>query len=198
MGSSDTLTDLRGRQESPVPTQSAALNDADGSELPTDAVFTLLKNERRRRVLEHLDGAEGPVGLGRLAEEIAAEENDVTVAMIGSAARKRVYVALYQCHLPKMADMGVVDYDRRGGRVELTDEAEQVLEMARREPDVDRPWHKYYGGVGAGATVLFVANYLALLPVHLAANAVSAFVVASLVALSTAHGFVSRRRADGR
>jgi DNA-binding transcriptional ArsR family regulator len=197
MGSNDTLSKPRSLQESPVVETDArptAVFDVGASELPTDAVFTLLKNERRRRVLERLDQVGGPVALGTLAEEIAAQENGSTAASVGSTERKRVYVALYQCHLPKLADAGVVEYDRRGGRVELTDAAQDVLVMARRRPNPARPWHRYYGGVGSGAAFLFVANYLDLLPVQLAANVFSAAVVAALLVLSTVHGIASRRR----
>jgi hypothetical protein len=37
-----------------------------------------------------------------------------------------VYIALYQCHLPKMATAGVVDFDKDRGTVDLRDEAGQL------------------------------------------------------------------------
>jgi hypothetical protein len=164
-------------------------------EVPIDRVFEILKNERRRRVLTTLDRADGPVELGVLAETIAAFENGTTPERVDSTQRKRVYVALYQCHLPKMADLGVIEYDSRAGRVELTEDAQFVLSMARRPSGRDRPWHLYSAGLGTGTTALFIANYLDLLPVNVAANVFVGFVITALMALSLAQGLVVRRDA---
>lgn len=84
--------------------------------LETDLVFELLKNQRRRRVVEHVRDR-GTVALGDLAETIAADENDTTVAELSPDERKRVYIGLYQTHLPKMDDAGVVVYDQDRGEV---------------------------------------------------------------------------------
>lgn len=48
-------------------------------------------------------------------------ENDTTVKRLSSDQRKRVYIGLYQCHLPKMDKLGVVEYDKNRGRIELQD-----------------------------------------------------------------------------
>ena len=195
MGITESVTDpMRERLRHVARPQAGVSPLAEaGVDLSLDRVYEILKNERRRRVLGHLDRAEGPVELGTLAEEIAAQENDTTVAGIDSSQRKRVYVALYQCHLPKMADMGVVEYDRRGGRVKLTAAAESILNVVREPTPKRRPWYKYYGSIGSGTTALFIANYLALLPVHIAANVFSVLVIAILVVLSTVHGVLSHR-----
>jgi len=90
---------------------------------PLDLVFGILKNSRRREVLKYLRRREEPVGTGNLAEHIAASENETTPRELTSKQRKRVYVALYQCHLPKMDDAEVVDFDNDRGTVELGDDA---------------------------------------------------------------------------
>jgi hypothetical protein len=59
--------------------------------------------------------------LNELAEQIAGDENDIGVEDLSSQQRKRVYVSLHQNHLPKMDDMGVVDYDRDRGTIALGD-----------------------------------------------------------------------------
>lgn len=165
-------------------------------DIPMDEMFEILKNERRRRVLTTLDRADEPVELGDLAEAIAAAENGTTPDRVDSTQRKRVYVALYQCHLPKMATIGVIDYDSRSGRVELTDDARSVLSMARRPTGMGRPWHLYGATLGAGTMALFLVNYVDLLPVTLAANVFVGFVIAALVTLSLAQGLVVRRDAS--
>lgn len=105
-------------------------------ELPLDTVFELLRNDRRRRVLEYLDENEGEATLSELAERIAAIENDTTEEALSSQQRKRVYVGLYQCHLPKMDGAGVIEFDENRGDVERLPAADQLhpyLEAARED-----------------------------------------------------------------
>ena len=87
-------------------------------ELEFDQIFDILKNQRRRHVLRYLEGADGEVRLGELADQIAAWENGKTVSQITSQERKRVYVGLYQCHLPKMDDMDVVEFNKPRGLID--------------------------------------------------------------------------------
>lgn len=95
------------------------------SRLPKDTLFAILENRRRREALRYLRRNDGVGTLSDLAEHIAARENDVDVTALSSDERKRVYIALYQCHLPKMATAGVVDFDKNRGTVELRAAAEQ-------------------------------------------------------------------------
>lgn len=102
------LEPFRDRQES-IPEEVA----------PNDA-FEILKNQRRRRTFQLLEAHGGRTTLSDLAEEIAAMENGIDRRAISSAQRKCVYVGLYQRHLPKMDDAGVVEFDKRSGDVTLT------------------------------------------------------------------------------
>lgn len=87
-------------------------------------VFELLKNDRRRAIINFLKQQDDRTWTAdELAEHIAALENDVTVSQLSSAQRKRVYIALYQFHLPKMDRQGVIDFDKARGTVELRDTA---------------------------------------------------------------------------
>lgn len=93
-----------------------------GEELPLDDIFDLLRNQRRRGVLRYLhDEADGTATLDELAEHIAAKENDIDISQLTSSQRKRVYIGLYQCHLPKMDELGVIAYDQNRGTIELQD-----------------------------------------------------------------------------
>lgn len=108
----------------------------DGPRLSDDDVFEVLYNRRRRAVVRHLREWGGSGSVSDLAERIAADENDTTVQQLSSYERKRVYVALYQNHLPKMDDLGVVDYDKNRGTVEFRAPAER-LEPYIGEPEGD-------------------------------------------------------------
>jgi len=94
--------------------------------LPKDKVFEILKNSRRRQALLYLKENGGDASLGELAEHIAAIENDCSVRAISSSQRKRVYVGLYQCHLPKMDGMHIVDFEKNRGTIKLGANATQL------------------------------------------------------------------------
>lgn len=136
----------------------------DGSptqELSPDLIFEILKNERRREVIRYLREHEQQVTLSDLAEHIAALENDTDVASITSSQRKRVYVGLYQCHLPKMADMGIVQFNQNRGIVSLGENAPQLYEYLDDQTPNTRPWHEYYLGLSGVGAVLFVVSLFA-------------------------------------
>lgn len=90
------------------------------SRLPKDELFHLLQNERRRRALQYILDCGDTVDMREIAERLAAIENDVDVAELTSAQRKRVYVSLYQCHLPKLDEAAVIDYNKDRGRIAPT------------------------------------------------------------------------------
>ena len=104
----------------------AVVPDDVEPELARDTLFELLKNQRRRDALHFLKENDGWATLSDMAEHIAAKENDLPIEGINSKQRKRVYIGLYQCHLPKMADAGVVEYDKNRGTIQLNDLAAQL------------------------------------------------------------------------
>ncbi|SDM62963.1 hypothetical protein SAMN04487949_2323 [Halogranum gelatinilyticum] len=87
--------------------------------LSKDELFEILKNQRRRDALRYLKANDGTAKLSDMAEYIAAKENGIDVAALSSSQRKRVYIGLYQCHLPKMASFGVIDFDKDRGTIAL-------------------------------------------------------------------------------
>ena len=94
--------------------------------LSKDTIFELLKNQRRRDAIQYLKQNDGEAKLGDMAEFIAAKENDIDIAQLSSSQRKRVYIGLYQCHLPKMATSGVIDFEKNRGDITLKPTAEQL------------------------------------------------------------------------
>lgn len=102
--------------------------------LPKDLVFQLLSAGRRRKVLEHANEYEGEVTLDDVAERIAAAEQDTSVGQLAGDQRERVSVSLYQCHLPKLDDANVIDFDRTTGTIELRERAEQLFPYLSLDP----------------------------------------------------------------
>ena len=118
--------------------------------LNKDDLFHLLQNERRRRVLEYLSEIDGAVEMRDIAEQIAAWEHETTVQQLSSQERQRVYIALYQTHLPKLAESGVITYNQSRGIIERTPLTDQVIqyldrdEVTDRSADVNSKWVVYY------------------------------------------------------
>jgi hypothetical protein len=119
-----------------------------------DDLFSLLRNERRREVIRTLRESDGPLDLRDLSERIAALENDCDVAAVTYKQRKRVQTALYQMHLPKLAERDVVEYDRRAGRVELAPGAADCLQYLEAETTTTtRRWWQWYLGVAGTVAI---------------------------------------------
>lgn len=108
------------------------LDAATEDSIDKDELFHLLKSERRRRALRYLlDADEEPVRMRTLAEEVAATEYDTTVEALSSDERQRVYITLYQSHLPQLDRAGVIEYNQSRGRITtnpLIEEFDDYLE----------------------------------------------------------------------
>ena len=168
--------------------------------LSTNDIHSLLKNQRRRYVLTYLRDSDEPVRLRDVAEQIAAWENDKELKAITSSERKRAYVGLYQCHLPKMDDADVVSFDQNRGDIEIGPNAEQLMPyLADDDADEEgekatvHSWADRYLAV-AGAT-LFV-TLLAAAGFGLGAGAVG-FALAAVTSVSVgALSFAEKRALD--
>jgi len=134
-------------------------------ELDEDQIYHLLQNERRRNVLRYLYDEDGQVSMREIAEQVAAWENDSTVQAITSDERQRVYIPLYQSHLPKLDEEGIIEYDQSRGTVQKTPMVAELYEYLEPTavPEVDdvenddenaRWGHYYLGASGIGATLL--------------------------------------------
>ena len=87
-----------------------------------DDLFQILSNSRRRYIIYYLAEAGGEMSLKRLATKIAAAESDTAESEVAPEERQRVYISLYQTHLPKLEETGVAVYDEDERTVTLTPE----------------------------------------------------------------------------
>ena len=104
----------------------ALTSSQEDQELSADTILELLANRRRRYLLYALRGQEGPIELSTLAETVAGWEHDVPPADVEKNEYKSVYVSSVQCHVPKLADAGVVDHDENNHTVILSENFEQL------------------------------------------------------------------------
>lgn len=164
------------------------LSSPEPADLSRDDLFSMLRNERRREVIHYLREHEGPVDLRDLSEHIAAIENDCEPAAVTYKQRKRVQTALYQMHLPKLADRNIISYDRRAGRIELAAGAESCLPYLVADADRrQRRWWRWYLAVAAvvavpvGLAALGVRPFASVPGFGYAAVACAAFVAISVL-----------------
>ncbi|MDQ2072851.1 hypothetical protein RBH20_09920 [Haloarcula sp. H-GB4] len=118
--------------------ESSSTDSQSDDELTRDDLFHVLQCRRRRLVLKYLHEHPGddPADMSDIAEHIAALEHDTTVDSLRSKQRQRVYIALYQSHLPKMDDAGVIDYNQDRGLVEATALANSFNKYLDEEPSL--------------------------------------------------------------
>lgn len=181
---SETETRSETAEQEPATETATDLETDDPAEWKAiDDRFDVLSNHRRRRVLTNLAENDTAV-VGELAEHIAAIENDKPAGALSSQERKRVYIALYQSHLPKMADAGIVDYDKNRGTVSLTEHGASLCSLLE-SPRQPRRWSRYYL-VHTAVTALGIAVATVLLNIG-AGLAAGAFLLGYAL-LAVAHG----------
>lgn len=151
------------------------------SELSQDVVFDILSSSRRRYVLYHLRMTGETVKLTDLAEKVAAWENDVEPSEISEQERKRVYVSLYQTHIPRLSDVGLIEYDKDSGRIALADKASDIDKYLGNEAQYS--WHPVYLILaGASAVLLWAAVIVDTIPELVASIViVAAFLVTAMI-----------------
>ncbi|MDZ7746616.1 MAG: hypothetical protein U5K28_08975 [Halobacteriales archaeon] len=168
--------------------------EAQSEGLSTDAVFETLSSRRRRYTLHYLTHTGGETAIRALSEQLAAWENGVTRETVTPKQRKRVYTALHQTHLPKMAKLGIIEYDRDRGTLTLasnTDEFDIYLDIV---PSNDLPWSEVYLALGAVLTALSVVAVVGIPPFASLSGSVYAVGTASLFVLLGLYQTVRERR----
>jgi len=126
--------------------------------LPADAVFELLSNPRRRFIISYLQRHDDPVDIKHLARRIAAMENDVPLDEVTDTQEKRVHVSLYQTHVPKLADAGVLVHDQDRGIVTRSD---GIRDVERYIPKRDEGWDRWpvvYTAIAAVGFGVYLAS----------------------------------------
>ena len=87
--------------------------------LSESEVHELLADERRRLVLDSLAERSGAVDVAELAATVTKREDGSQAP--DRATRKSVEADLHHRQLPRLADVGIIDYDRDSHEVELRD-----------------------------------------------------------------------------
>lgn len=78
-----------------------------------NGVCRTLANERRRHVLCVLERESLPIDVRTLARQVTIQEACDNSKMVTEESIKQVHATLYHNHLPKMADLGLIEYDAK-------------------------------------------------------------------------------------
>jgi hypothetical protein len=116
--------------------------DGTKTEINEREIHDILRNWRRRKVIEELRASVGPVALRDLAETLAAAESGQSPPPRN--VRKSVYNSLHQTHLPKLAEAGVVEYDTDRKTVTLEQRAHEVGLYMEVVTKYGITWATYY------------------------------------------------------
>lgn len=167
---------------------------ADGDEsLSKGEIFEVLRNQRRRYVLQYLKQDHRPVELGDLAQQVAAWEYDTTLEGVTPAQRKRVYTTLQQTHLPKMDTAGILCFDSDQGVIEGTERTQDISVYLEIVPGREFAWRELYLSLGAISCALVAALWLGIYPLTVLSNLSWAAIVAVTFTLTAvAHVYHER------
>lgn len=109
-------------------------------------IHDLLRNERRRQVIKHLQDTVGKTTLRDLADSIAERETGESPPPRN--IRKSVYNSLHQTHLPKLDDRGIIEYDADRKTIWLTGDARSVDVYMEVVTPYGITWSEYYSLLG--------------------------------------------------
>lgn len=113
--------------------------------LEPNEIHNVLRNERRRQALEYLGDSDEVLTVDKLAEHIASLETGESPPP--HDVRKSVYVSLHQTHLPKLDELGIVEYDLRSKELSLTELAKEVEVYMEVVPESAISWDLFYLGL---------------------------------------------------
>jgi predicted transcriptional regulator len=122
----------------------APQNGAGG--LDPAEIHDVLRNDRRRLVLQRLRDRTEDQPVRELAEYVAGVEAGETPPPRN--VRQSVYVSLHQTHLPKLDELGIVEYDAESKDVRLAEHADEVTVYMEVVPKYGLSWGEYYLGLG--------------------------------------------------
>jgi hypothetical protein len=118
----------------------------DHETLAESDIHDVLRNDRRRLVLERLSEDDQRQAVSDLAEYIASVESGEDPPPRN--VRQSVYVSLHQTHLPKLDDLGIVEYDADAKEVIRAERADDVAVYMEVVPANAISWAEYYLGLG--------------------------------------------------
>ncbi|UPM44447.1 DUF7344 domain-containing protein [Halocatena salina] len=123
-------------------------------------IHDVLRNKRRTWVLEQLQQTRKPIPLRELSEQVAAVETGETPPPRN--IRESVYNSLHQTHLPKLDELGIVEYHVDRKIVAQAEGFHQVTLYMEVVSADDVTWATYYLAVGCVTLVVITLSSVGL------------------------------------
>ncbi|WP_312908510.1 DUF7344 domain-containing protein [Natronosalvus caseinilyticus] len=89
---------------------------SDETRRQLDKLLAVLSNQRRRDLLYHLLAVE-VTDVETLAIEMSAEIESVSTTEVSNDIREQVQINLVHTDLPKLVEIGAIEFDRRTGDI---------------------------------------------------------------------------------
>lgn len=178
---------------------SAGILKKRSSTLSLAEVFELLSNKRRRGVIHYLkDENSEAVTVEELVDAVVIWESDTDPSEITESQRASVYSSLVQTHLPRMAEVSVIEYDSEAGTVASTDRTREIELYLEFTPRRDIPWAEFYVGFGAVSAALVAVVWVGIPPFDIISGiGVATIVVGLLLVFALIHLLQTRRSRIG-
>jgi len=142
------------------------MNDSmNRTELSQDQVFEVLQSMRRRYAVHYLRRENCRVDFSDMTDHVAAWEYNTSPTDLLSEQRKRVYVSLYQTHIPALAEAGIIDYNAETGKIRPTSRIRQFDNYLNVFIRPMLPWDRYYRGLALGSVLLITGIWIHFYPV---------------------------------
>ena len=108
-----------------------------------DTVLGLCEDRHRRIVLAALANEQRSLTVNDLTKAIVKHNHHVPVMEMREGSLSELQTSLHHMHLPKIEAAGLIDYDQERGRVEPTEQFEQVqaqlAALIEADPDLESP-----------------------------------------------------------
>ena len=159
--------------------------------IDSEDIHEILRNDRRRRVLQYLKQRLEPVSLRDLAEQIAELEAGTSPAPRN--LRQSVYNSLHQTHLPKLDEIGIIEYDKDRKTVVLREGAREVDVYMDVVTPLGLTWSTFYRTLGVLALLSVVLTKTGVPVFADVEYLIFAVIFLAVYALSAAYQLWSRR-----
>ncbi len=130
------------------------------STIPEEQVYEILANRRRRETIRELtvSARSSPISLHDLSKEVAKRETGERPPP--SSVRESVYNSLHQTHLPRLHDLGVVQYDQTNRTVILHERARDLDRHMDAVTSYGITWGEIYRIIGVLSLSIVLATLL--------------------------------------
>lgn len=166
--------------------------ETDGS-LEEREIHDVLRNDRRRLAIEALRESDDTASVADLSEAVAAGETGERPPPRDK--RQSVYISLRQTHLPRLDELGLIDYDEETKEVRLRDRIEEVEVYMEVVPRYGLSWGEFYFGLallGFLTTVAAIVGVPGIASLHLGYLVAGYF--ALLMGISANHVYAQQNR----